>query len=87
MKILTCLLFPVLRLRRAFILAGARTVVMSLWQVPDDETQTLITSFYRRVLKGEGRAAAPRNAQLEPKRKQPDPYYWGAFICQGIRVA
>jgi CHAT domain-containing protein len=73
----------VLGLRRAFISAGARTVVMSLWQVPDDETQTLMTGFYRRILGGEGRAAALRKAQLELKKQRPDPYYWGAFICQG----
>jgi tetratricopeptide (TPR) repeat protein len=73
----------VLGLRRAFTLAGAKTLVMSLWRVPDNETQALMTDFYRRVLGGEGRAAALRNAQLELKKERPDPYYWGAFICQG----
>lgn len=73
----------VLGLRRAFISAGARTVVMSLWQVPDEETQTLMTGFYQRLLRGEGRAAALRNAQLELRCHKPEPYYWGAFICQG----
>jgi CHAT domain-containing protein/tetratricopeptide (TPR) repeat protein len=73
----------VLGLRRAFTLAGARTLVMSLWRVPDNETQTLMTDFYRRVLGGQGRAAALRSAQLELKKERPDPYYWGAFICQG----
>ncbi|WP_184920323.1 CHAT domain-containing protein [Saccharothrix ecbatanensis] len=73
----------VLGLRRAFTSAGARTVVMSLWRVPDDETQTLMTDFYRRIVAGEGRAAALRHAQLELRRQRPHPYYWGAFICQG----
>ncbi|WP_185845943.1 CHAT domain-containing protein [Kibdelosporangium aridum] len=73
----------VLGLRRAFILAGARTVVMSLWQVPDDETKTLMTDFYQRVLAGDDRAAALRAAQRELKKTRPEPFYWGAFICQG----
>lgn len=70
-------------LRRAFVLAGAKTLVMSLWKVPDEQTRELMEDFYRRILAGEGRAEALRQAQLEMKRKYPDPLYWGAFICQG----
>ena len=70
-------------LRRAFVLAGAKTLVMSLWKVPDEQTCELMEDFYRRILTGEGRAEALRQAQLEMKKKYPEPYYWGAFICQG----
>ena len=70
-------------LRRAFVLAGAKTLVMSLWKVPDDATQELMEDFYRRILRGEDRAEALRKAQLAMKQKYPDPFYWGAFICQG----
>ncbi len=70
-------------LRRAFMLAGAKTLVMSLWKVPDKQTQELMSDFYRRILAGEARADALRQAQLAMKQKYPDPYYWGAFICQG----
>jgi CHAT domain-containing protein len=70
-------------LRRAFVLAGAKTLVMSLWKVPDQQTQELMTEFYRRLFWGEGRGEALRNVQLEMRKKYPDPYYWGAFICQG----
>src|SRR5207248_6339380 len=70
-------------LRRAFVLAGAKTLVMSLWKVPDRQTQELMEDFYRRVLAGEPRAEALRQAQLAMKAKYPDPLYWGAFICQG----
>jgi CHAT domain-containing protein len=70
-------------LRRAFVLAGAKTLVMSLWKVPDQQTQELMVDFYRRILKGEPRAEALRQAQLALKAKHPDPCYWGAFICQG----
>lgn len=70
-------------LRRAFVLAGAKTLVMSLWKVPDQQTQELMEDFYRRILAGQPRAEALRQAQLAMKAKYPDPYYWGAFICQG----
>ena len=73
----------VLGLRRAFMLAGARTLVMSLWKVPDEQTQLLMTEFYSRVLAGETRAGALREAQLLVKGLYPDPLHWGAFICQG----
>ena len=70
-------------LRRAFQVAGAKTLVMSLWKVPDIETQELMENFYQRLRSGEGRASALRRAQLEIKKKYPNVYYWGAFICQG----
>jgi CHAT domain-containing protein/tetratricopeptide (TPR) repeat protein len=70
-------------LRRAFVLAGAKTLVMSLWKVPDEPTRELMEDFYRRLLAGQGRAEALREAQLALKMKYPEPFYWGAFICQG----
>ena len=65
------------------MLAGAKTLVMSLWKVPDQQTQELMQDFYERILAGEGRAEALRQAQLAMKAKDPDPLNWGAFICQG----
>jgi CHAT domain-containing protein/Flp pilus assembly protein TadD len=73
----------VLGLCRAFIVAGARTLVVSLWKVPDQQTQELMIDFYRRVLAGQAVADALREAQLTMKHKYPDPYFWGAFVCQG----
>jgi CHAT domain-containing protein len=70
-------------LRRAFVLAGAKTLIMSLWKVPDRQTQELMEEFYRRILAGQSRADALREAQLALKSRYPDPFYWGAFICQG----
>ncbi len=72
-------------LRRAFMLAGVKTLVMSLWAVPDKATRELMVDFYRRIWTGEGRSDALRNAQLaiKAKLKYHDPKYWGAFICQG----
>lgn len=44
-----------------------------------------MVDFYQRLLKGEGRAEALRNAQMALKAKYSHPYYyyWGAFICRG----
>ncbi|NER80075.1 MAG: CHAT domain-containing protein, partial [Leptolyngbya sp. SIO1D8] len=64
-------------------LAGAKTLVMSLWKVPDRQTQMLMEDFYERILAGHPRSEALRGAQLAMKEKYPDPFYWGAFICQG----
>jgi CHAT domain-containing protein len=70
-------------LRRAFVLAGAKTLVMSLWKVLDEPTRKLMEDFYARLLAGEGRASAMRQAQRALRAKYPDLFDWGAFICQG----
>jgi len=70
-------------MRRAFVLAGAKTLIMSLWKVADKQTQELMVGVYRRILSGQHRAEALRKAQLDIRKKYPKPYYWGAFICQG----
>lgn len=70
-------------LRRAFVLAGARRLVMSLWKVPDMHTQELMIEFYSRVLKGQGAAEALQGAKLMMKAIYPDSYYWAAFVFMG----
>jgi CHAT domain-containing protein/Tfp pilus assembly protein PilF len=70
-------------LRRAFVIAGAQTLIMSLWKVSDQQTNELMVDLYHRLLSGKPRAEALREAQLAMKEKYSDPYYWGAFICQG----
>jgi CHAT domain-containing protein len=73
-------------LTRGFMYAGAARVVVSLWNVNDEATAELMTTFYRGMLKqGERPAAALRAAQVEMwKRKQwRSPYFWAAFTLQG----
>jgi CHAT domain-containing protein/Tfp pilus assembly protein PilF len=70
-------------LRRAFVLAGSATLVMSLWKVPDDETCALMVDFHTRLLAGKGPAEALRLAQQELRSRCPEIARWGAFICQG----
>jgi CHAT domain-containing protein len=72
-------------LRRALVLAGFQTQVMSLWPVMDKETRSLMVGYYRRLLKGEGRSEALRQIQLEmlKEAKLRHPYYWASFIQAG----
>jgi CHAT domain-containing protein len=70
-------------LRRAFTVAGTKTLVMSLWKVPDRQTRDLMTLFYEDLLQGKPRIEALREAQLQMRTRHPQPFYWGAFICQG----
>ncbi len=76
-------------LRRAFTIAGARTQILSLWEVPDQETKELMISFYTKILNGKGKAEALRESQREMiakfrKRGTPElPFLWGAFVCVG----
>ena len=76
-------------LRRAFQLAGARSVVMSMFQVPDKSTQTLMTRFYDNWLSGQSKSQALRNASLsiiEERRAEhggAHPLFWGGFVLVG----
>src|SRR5439155_7004589 len=72
-------------LRRAFFLAGAETVVMSLWPVSDYVTREMMTAYYTGLKQGLGRGAALRQAQLAMlKRKgREHPFYWASFIQAG----
>ena len=70
-------------LRRAFVVAGAETVVMSLWKVNDAITRQLMEAYYRNLLARQGRATALREAMRELRQTQPHPHYWAPFIAVG----
>ncbi|HEX5748797.1 MAG TPA: tetratricopeptide repeat protein [Archangium sp.] len=70
-------------LRRALMVAGAQTLVTSLWKVDDEKTHPLMESYYRNLLAGQGRAEALRSAMKELRHKQPHPYFWAPFIAIG----
>ena len=73
-------------LTQGFISAGARTLVASLWAVPDRASADLMKQFYRYMLDdGLRPAAALRKAQLwsRAQRRWADPYFWGGFVLVG----
>jgi len=70
-------------LQRAFEVAGAKNVIISLWQVSDDVTQELMTSFYKNWLLTGNKQSAFIKAQLDIKKAYQLPYYWGAFVMVG----
>jgi CHAT domain-containing protein/Tfp pilus assembly protein PilF len=72
-------------LRRAFFLAGAETVVMSLWSVSDYVTRQMMTGYYSGLKKGLGRGDALRQSQLAmlTRANRRHPFYWASFIQAG----
>ena len=79
-------------LRRAFQEfqeAGAQAVLMSLWAVPDRETQELMTLFYSKWLAGEDKQQALHDAEMELRTRvkarfgEDRPFYWGGFVLVG----
>jgi CHAT domain-containing protein/Tfp pilus assembly protein PilF len=72
-------------LRRALVLAGSESQVMSLWAVSDKATRELMVSYYRLLQQGEGRGEALRRVQLEMLKRvnRRHPYYWASFIQSG----
>jgi len=73
-------------LQRAFYIAGAKNLIMSLWSVDDDATQLLMTEFYKEWSLNPNHSfisKAFNKAQQEVRKKYPHPYYWGAFVLLG----
>jgi len=72
-------------LRRALVLAGAETQVMSLWAVSDKATRELMVAYYGRLKQGQGRGEALRRVQLEMLKNvnRRHPYYCASFIQSG----
>jgi tetratricopeptide (TPR) repeat protein len=73
----------VIGLSRAFLAAGARSVMVSLWYVPDRATADLMEAFYRSLARTHQRAVALRAAMLETQAKHPDPLAWAGFLLVG----
>lgn len=70
-------------MRRALLLAGAQSQVISLWKVEDTTTRDVMVNFYTRLRAGAGRGEALRRAKLDTLRSKAHPYYWASFIQSG----
>lgn len=73
----------VIGLSRSLLSAGAKSVVVSLWAVPDGATVDLMTAFYQQIPQGQDRAIAMRQAMLQSIQKYPNPRDWAAFTVIG----
>lgn len=74
-------------LRRALVIAGAETVVTSLWRVTDDTTRDLMQAYYAELRRGAGRSEAMRTVALSLLRQPAlaHPYFWASFLVSGDR--
>jgi CHAT domain-containing protein len=68
-------------LQRAFRIAGAKFLIVSLWQVPDEQTQELMRLFYQNWLdKNESLRDAFNHAQQALREKESSPFMWAGFV-------
>jgi len=77
---------PGTALSSAFLAAGARSIVTTLWRVPDGPTADFMGRFYSHLAKGESKSAALRNAKLSflhSGTTLANPRYWAAFVLYG----
>ncbi|OCQ99140.1 hypothetical protein BCD64_22695 [Nostoc sp. MBR 210] len=72
-------------LRRALVIAGSQTQVLSLWLVDDEATKELMVKYYQNLQAGKGRHEALRAAQLDLLNSQEysEPQFWAAFVPSG----
>ncbi len=70
-------------LTRAFIYAGAPSVITTLWKVNDRASYELMREFYKNLKDGKDKAEALRQAQLATLEKYPHPYFWAAYQLTG----
>jgi CHAT domain-containing protein/predicted negative regulator of RcsB-dependent stress response len=72
-----------LGITRGLFCAGARTLVLSLWNVHDESTARFMATFYRQISGGAAPVAALRDAMREVREAHPHPYYWAPFVISG----
>jgi CHAT domain-containing protein/tetratricopeptide (TPR) repeat protein len=72
-----------LGLMRGFLYAGARSLLLSLWNINDESTAALMVNFYREWQKGTDKSKALRQAMLTVRNDHPNPFYWAPFLLVG----
>lgn len=73
-------------LQRTFFVAGAETLVMSLFKVSDEVTQKLMIKFYSNMNAGMTMRNSFLEAKREIKKEYPEPRYWGSFVMIGVQT-
>ena len=72
-----------LGLQRGLFCAGAATLLLSLWDVHDETTAELMSSFYSHLMRSNNMAGSLRSAMQEIRERRPHPYYWAPFFLTG----
>lgn len=67
-------------LQRAFKKAGAKSILMSLWNIDDKATSDFMTFFYKHISSGLSNQESYRRTVFEMRKKYQDPYYWASFV-------
>jgi len=70
-------------LTRGLLYAGARSALVTLWDVNDVSTTAFMRLFYQHLDAGHERAAALRQAMRDLRKSYPNPYYWAPFVLVG----
>jgi CHAT domain-containing protein/tetratricopeptide (TPR) repeat protein len=73
-------------LTRGFLAAGARSLLLSLWDVNDRSTESFMTGFYEALMEGMSKAHAYQLATARVRESFPHPYYWAPFILVGNAI-
>ncbi len=68
---------------RGLLSAGARSLLLTLWDVNDSSTAEFMKAFYSRLFARPDRALALQEAMVEVRQRYPHPYYWAPFILVG----
>jgi CHAT domain-containing protein len=73
----------VLNFARAFQQAGARSVMVSLWNIPVGESMKFYVTFYKALKEGKSKIEALKSARQAVRAKEPHPYFWSGLILHG----
>jgi CHAT domain-containing protein len=71
-------------LQRAFLVAGAKVLIMSMFKVDDEATQKLMLKFYQKWLNSGNLRQSFIDAKKELRTEYEDPIFWGAFMMIGL---
>ena len=69
---------------RAFLAAGARSLLMSLWRIDDEASRDWMIAFYEAYVSHGDKAKALRHAMERTRAHYPDPRYWAGFGLLGL---
>ena len=72
-----------LGITRGLFCAGARTLLLSLWNVHDQSTGSVMTDLYQAVASGTPVVTALRDTMLHIRKEYPHPYHWAPFVVTG----